>query len=352
MSSNRSEWLPSPVRAPKPPLERMPFLSSNSLVSVIMPAYNTAEFIGAAIDSVLRQSYGNLELIVVDNGSVDKTREVIQSYTDHRIRTYEIPCRRIGGEPLEGIIAKSRNHGAVNAGGEFLAFLDSDDIWEPNKLELQLEHLADSSVSCIASNFAPVSPNSRFVNHLRFKPSVVFQDHSRHSILLENPVVLSSAVVRSKDFFATGMFDESPLFLANEDWDLWIRFSTLGRIRILSAPLVKYRVAFYSKRDSRKVAINSVEVIKKNADGSVPQKVIDAALSGCYATIGRAFLEHRDRAGIAYYLKGLRLARSARIRLRCLWGLALFAFPERPRRWFAMLAYRLNAYVQLARAHG
>lgn len=102
----------------------------DGLVSVIMPSWNTAKFIGESIESVLRQTYKNLELIIVDDCSTDNTDEVVHSFDDPRIRYYH--NKKNSGA------AVTRNHAIKAARGEWIAFLDSDDLWKPEKLEHQL----------------------------------------------------------------------------------------------------------------------------------------------------------------------------------------------------------------------
>jgi glycosyltransferase involved in cell wall biosynthesis len=306
-----------------------------------MPSYNSGDFIGPAIESVLKQTFDRLELIIVDNDSVDNTQSIIRSYDDPRIRFFTDDFNRV--------IAKSRNHGAMKAEGRMLAFLDSDDLWEPTKLETQIGYLEDPRVSCIASDFVPAGNVARFVNHLSFSHRQLFRDYYRHEIIMGNPVVASSAVVRSKDFFECGMFDENPAFFAIEDWELWMRLSKRGVIRILSEPLVRYRVGFSKKRDTRIVTLNSLEVVRKHTENDVPRQVAVAALGNCYTSIGRAFLEFEDRGGVAYYLKGLRYGRGYRIKLRCVWGLFLFTLPSRLRKRLLTAAYKAHYYCSRRR---
>ena len=110
----------------------------SELVSVIMPSYNTERFIKSTIESVLCQSYGNLELIIVDDCSTDKTDEVVASFTDPRIKY-------IKNEKNSGA-AVSRNRALREAKGKYVAFLDSDDLWTPDKLEKQIEFMKGPSV--------------------------------------------------------------------------------------------------------------------------------------------------------------------------------------------------------------
>ena len=100
------------------------------LVSVIIPTYNRSSFLKEAIQSVLNQSYNNFEIIVIDDGSEDETEKVIQSFNDSRIKYLK---REHTGSP-----AFIRNQGMKIAKGEYIAFLDSDDLWFPHKLKMQI----------------------------------------------------------------------------------------------------------------------------------------------------------------------------------------------------------------------
>ena len=100
------------------------------LVSVVMPTYNHAQFIKDAIDSVRGQTYLNWELIIIDNYSEDNTRDIIEAYADDRIRYVQFRNN--------GIIAASRNRGIEQAQGEYVAFIDSDDVWLPEKISWQV----------------------------------------------------------------------------------------------------------------------------------------------------------------------------------------------------------------------
>lgn len=107
----------------------------DGLVSVIMPSWNTEKFIAESVESVLRQTYKNLELIIVDDCSTDNTDEVVHSFSDPRIRYYH--NRNNSGAAI------TRNHALKKAQGEWIAFLDSDDLWMPDKLELQIKFMQE-----------------------------------------------------------------------------------------------------------------------------------------------------------------------------------------------------------------
>ncbi len=132
----------------------------NDLVSIIMPSYNTGRFIGETIDSVLAQTYGNWELIIVDDCSTDDTDSVVQKYLgDERIRY-------IKNEKNSGA-AVSRNRALREATGKWIAFLDSDDLWEPEKLEKQIAFMEENGYSFSYTNYAEIDeesiPNGKWV---------------------------------------------------------------------------------------------------------------------------------------------------------------------------------------------
>src|SRR5688572_27262369 len=106
-------------------------IDRNSLISVVIPTFNRAHLISEAIESVLAQSYPNWELIIVDDGSTDETQSLIRNFSDTRIRYFRIEH--------SGSFGTVRNFGIQASKGEYIAFLDSDDIWDPMKLEKQLQ---------------------------------------------------------------------------------------------------------------------------------------------------------------------------------------------------------------------
>ena len=108
------------------------------LVSVVLTTYNRADLISETIESILSQTFRNFELIVVDDGSTDNTEEVVRSYNDERV--HYIKTDNWGGP------AKPRNIGIKKAKGEYIAFCDDDDLWLPNKLEVQLKHFDSDTI--------------------------------------------------------------------------------------------------------------------------------------------------------------------------------------------------------------
>lgn len=196
-------------------------------VSVIIPAYNRAPMLREAIDSVLSQSFIDFELIVVDDGSTDATADVTAAYG--RALSY----LRI---PNSGVSA-ARNHGAAAARGRWLAFLDSDDLWLPRKIERQVSFFDTMPQARICQTEEIWIRNGRRVNPKRRhrKPSGwIF--YPSLSLCLVSP----SAVMMEKTLFEEmGGFDEQ--LPACEDYDLWLRVSCRHPIFFIDTPLIVKR---------------------------------------------------------------------------------------------------------------
>jgi glycosyltransferase involved in cell wall biosynthesis len=194
-------------------------------VSVIIPTYNRAEKVCRAISSVLSQTYEDFELIVIDDGSDDHTREFLSRFRDNIVL--------INHSQNMGVSA-ARNSGIAKAVGEFIAFLDSDDQWMPEKLEVQIDFFRENpdAVACQTGeiwirNGIRVNPKNR---HL--KPSGDIFESS-----LELCLVSPSAVMLKRSLLdEVGLFDES--FPVCEDYDLWLRISNKYPVYLIEKDLV------------------------------------------------------------------------------------------------------------------
>lgn len=288
------------------------------LVSVIMPTYNHGKYIGQAIQSVLDQIYQNIELIVIDNYSIDNTEEVVSAFSEARIKYYKFHNN--------GVIAASRNYGVQKANGEVLAFLDSDDLWLTHKLEKQLPHLADKKIIAVSSNFIPLDNNRHYFDYVSKMIKKTYRDFSYDELILMNPVITSSLIISKKHFMEVKGFDESHDFCFIEDWELWLRLcKEIGVIRVLQSHLIKYRIVESNDRDYRKVAMNCLKIIEKHRQlGYLSGKLLNYAQGNCFVNIGRACLDMNDYNGIKYYLRSLIYSKGVISKKRALWGLFLF----------------------------
>ncbi len=206
-------------------------VSGRPLVTVVVPTYQRAAVLEQALRSALAQTYDRIEVLVEDDGSTDGTEAMVAKLADPRVR--------YAWAPNVGRPAHVRNRAIRNGRGELVAFLDSDDLWEREKLARQLDVLLASpelaGVSCNASWLPP-----------RDRPLLPTKEDLRPSfveLLASNVIVNSGAVVRREILDEVGLFDDE--LEDTEDYDLWLRI--LRRrdrsIRVLHAPLVQYRAS-------------------------------------------------------------------------------------------------------------
>lgn len=200
-------------------------------VSVVIPSYNHAHFLAFAIDSVLRQEYSAVEIIVVDDGSTDHTREVVAAYGE-RVRYIH---------KLNAGLSAARNTGIAAASSQFLAFLDADDEWLPgmlNRITATFKRLPDEYglVACCSTAM------DKGGKELRGK---LPWDESEREIMVTDLVLMNrfaadSVVVRRSVFGRVGLFDTQ--LTSSEDRDMWIRVAHHSRIYRLAEPLVRVRI--------------------------------------------------------------------------------------------------------------
>ena len=188
-------------------------------VSVIIPTYNLCNMVGETINSVLRQTEPDLEIIVVDDGSTDNTREVVEAIADSRVRYF---YKDNAGTP------SSYNYGLSKVKGQYVSFLDHDDLWPENYLQVMLSHLENSSkFGCAYSPITVLYPDGRRIKSYRMlegKSGWVTSD------LFERRYFICSATVIRKSVLENFYFDES-LRTGFEDMDHFLRLST--RIKYL-----------------------------------------------------------------------------------------------------------------------
>lgn len=188
--------------------------------SVIIPTFNRKPFLKKAIDSVLDQNYQNFELIVVDDGSNDNTDKLISSYKDKRLT-----CLRQNNTG----VSSARNKGLKAAKGDFIAFLDSDDWWESNKLQRALDHISEFSDISIF--------HTEEVWFRKGKLLTQKQKHKKPSgEVYKNAlpiccISISTVLIKKEVFSDIGTFDES--FEACEDYDFWLRATAKYKVKLI-----------------------------------------------------------------------------------------------------------------------
>jgi len=212
-------------------------------VSVVIPAYNYAHYLAEAVDSVLAQTYAPVELIVVNDGSTDGTRELLAGYGDRIVAIHQ------GNQGLSA----ARNTGVRRASHEFVAFLDADDVWEPEKLACQMAcfHELPDTYGVVACDRGTMDEhgvrNSTATTFRKFRrPSREIQ---LRDILLRTQFCPSSALVRKACFADCGEFDTT--LRSSEDRDMWLRIAESWQLRLES------RVLCYVRKHSSNMSSNA-----------------------------------------------------------------------------------------------
>jgi len=205
-------------------------MKPDKLVSVVIATYNMGQFLPLAVKSVLEQTYSNLEVNVVDDGSTDSTRIVMKEFLDDRRVKYHYQANQ--GQ------ASAKNRGIRESKGDYIAFLDADDMWMPKKLEKQLPLFDDAGLTGVVYSSGTLV-NER--GELLPTPKHVFYNGKiTGRLLVENFVPFDSAVVRKECLETVGLFEESlPMGI---DYDLWLRISTKYEFDYLNEPTFYYRV--------------------------------------------------------------------------------------------------------------
>lgn len=209
----------------------MPDKENHKIVSVIVPVYNRAHYVAETIESILAQTYKNIELILINDGSTDSSLIVLQEYQRRHPDKVVIV-----DQENQGQIA-ARNNGIKKAKGEFIAFLDSDDLWYPEKLELQLPYLKND-VALVYSAIENIDQNGTVLNQEYCDESLVSDMYA--ALLVQNRMTGGSVVVTKRALDDVGLFD--PEFKAAENWDLWLRICRKYRAALVNKVLVKYRI--------------------------------------------------------------------------------------------------------------
>ncbi len=300
------------------------------MISVVLPTHNRADVLRRSIDSVLCQTYPDIELIVVDDGSTDKTHEVIAGVDDRRLR--EIIIEQRSGAPA------ARNKGIRASAGEFIAFQDSDDEWLAKKLAQQLEIFER-----LPERYGVVYTSFRIVGRLgkiRTYPSLLtrlasklpykktrLQGNIQKSLRRGNFITTQSALVRRECFDQVGMFDESlPRF---QDWDLWLRMSHNYSFAYIQKPLIKVYSMPGNISDNKDALVTAFELLLiKHLNGSCEDNDL---LGQYYFALGDlACLEKEEEKGREYFREAIRLS-PANLAYRFAWFASRFG-PEIYRR--------------------
>ncbi|OIP68189.1 MAG: glycosyl transferase family A, partial [Oscillatoriales cyanobacterium CG2_30_40_61] len=223
-----------------------------NLISVIIPVYNGEKTIKETILSVLNQTFENWELIIINDGSTDSTIEIIAQIQNTKIRVFN--CENAG-------LAKSRNRGIDHSQGEYISFLDADDLWTPDKLEAQFQALQENPEAMVAYSWTDyIDQSSQFLHsgrHITINGNIY--QHLLVNNFLENG---SNPLIRKQALNQVGKFDTS--LKAGEDWDMWLRLAVHYQFVAVPLPQILYRVSADSMSSQIKnQEIECLKVIEK-----------------------------------------------------------------------------------------
>jgi glycosyltransferase involved in cell wall biosynthesis len=222
------------------------------LISVIIPVYNGEKTIRETIESVLNQTEPDFELIVINDGSKDSTLDILTSIQDPRFQVFSY---------TNSGVAVSRNRGLYHACGEFISFLDADDLWTPDKLESQLKALQENPQAAIAYSWTDhIDESGQFLRPASY--TNVSGDVYEHLLLGDFLKSGSNVLVRAQALLEVGGFEQS--LAPAEDWDMWLRLAARYHFVAVPFPQVLYRISTVSAScNTAKMEAGCLQVIER-----------------------------------------------------------------------------------------
>ena len=209
----------------------------NPLISVIIPTHDRPETLRKAIISVINQTYKNIEILVMTNNTTSETIDVIKNFNDIRIKIFDVKVI-----PNKNIIARARNEAFINCNGEYITFLDDDDLWCHDKLQIQLDFMETYL------NFDMCYSNSYIINEkdkitgLLCNPKNLIEGDVFEELLKYNFIPILTVMLRNDTVMKTGLFSENINLINGEDYQYWLRVAVKGYIGAISKPLTMYRL--------------------------------------------------------------------------------------------------------------
>lgn len=231
-------------------------------VSVVIPAYNAMSYLPETLDSVLKQTFTDFEVLIVNDGSTDHISTWADGITDARVKLISQTNQGLPG---------ARNTGIAHAQGEYIAFVDADDLWEPTKLEKQVDCFEKNPEVGLVYTWTALIDSSR-------KPTGTTFNWSLEGKIWEQMLVAdvvgngSSAMVRRVCFNTAGKFD--PSLTSVEDWDMWIRIAAHYPFAVVKEYLTLYRQHPSSMSRDRQKILRNLHIVIEKAFATVPMDLL------------------------------------------------------------------------------
>lgn len=225
-------------------------------VSVIIPCYNASATIRETLKSIKEQTFKDYEVIIVNDGSTDDTDNILTSYAEQLNGLLKIITQTNQGQTV------AKNVGIRNSKGQFIAFLDSDDLWAPEKLEYQLAYMESRPhVGLCYTEGILINEKGDKIGKVNCLPS--YRGNCFDKLLIKNDIVASSVMIKREILDRVGLFDED--FKACENWDMWIRISKVSQIEYIDRPLTYYRVHLKNmSKNMDKMYVYRLKIIDKH----------------------------------------------------------------------------------------
>ena len=257
------------------------------LVSVIVPVYNREHLVSEAVDSILSQTYKNLEIILINDGSKDASLNVLREYERRFPEKVRVLDQQNQGQTI------ARNNGIKIAQGEYIAFLDSDDLWVEKKLERQIP-LFEPGVGLVYSGTEIINEDGQTI---RVEPADGnLSGNIYPQLLMKNRMTGGTVVVTAEVLDRVGVFSTD--FKAAENWDLWLRICKVSQARVVAEPLTKYRVHSDNMSGDTQLMLNAkLKIMEKHCDLASKDTVIAR-----YSRL--AYADYHYREGLHYFASG------------------------------------------------
>ena len=227
------------------------------MVSVIIPVYNSSKYLKECLDSVLNQTYKNLEIIIIDDKSTDNSVDIINSYKDKRIKL--IKLKKNSG------VSVCRNKGIEKASGDYITFIDSDDYWELDKIKKQVKFIEKNDYTFIYSNYAFLKNGRRHVTHV--PRSITYKEALKNTTIFTSTVMFNMKHLKKNDIYM-------PLIKRGQDTATWWKVLKLGITAYgMEDVLSIYRVGNSSLSSNKFKALKRTWNLYKLEDLSLLKKI-------------------------------------------------------------------------------
>ncbi|WGW01702.1 glycosyltransferase [Vibrio sp. YMD68] len=295
-------------------------------VSVIIPTYNCRDYLPKAISSVLEQTHQDVELLIIDDNSSDDTAHYLEALSDPRINI--LTTHGVGA-------SKARNLGIQRSSGEFIAFLDADDFWYPEKLSLQLKlHNNNPDLALSFTNYDHFTESNQVIID-SFTYWEQFQDCTQESFLVENPLALliknnvigtSTVMLKANVVSKIDLFDTKIRY--GEDWELWLRICESHGVGVLNSVQSGYLMRQNSATQSHRFRLKNLQsielILQRYEEESERWNLSPSTLKSARARLMEGYADyhrglHQNATAISFGIASLMLAPKAR-RIRSLLG--------------------------------